>query len=414
MRSRPCSFALGCLLLGLVSPAPAAPAGDNADVSSFETIHASPEMVTPSRSQTRAPALIYYAVDSAEPFMQLAIDYEIRQLRAACEAHATTNWIIILNSAVVAHRAFEVCRAGRFEERVVDYSSIDLALSYASDPDFQLELHPLALRFPPEASDAFKHFNRYYATYPLTNADVLFNLMATVATDVFPAAAYELFLQVKAHGSPLLAATAPDAEALTQKQVHQRHSWQNLVAAGVTSETLVELTPGSAGVGREPPMARALLDRIGLGAITALQDDAASNPERLPLVHGLGRYFLGIDARSDRNYFGISGETLAKVSRALSDELMLDAAFAFLFFETCDSRIQAESTLALNEALRFSSRLAAYYSAAGSLWFRNLDWDVLFEDLSARPTAAHLQDLLMVATARVPNFIVRISPPLSP
>src|SRR5690606_28408816 len=90
-----------------------------------------------SHVREKEPVLIYYAVDSEEPFMQTAVDYELRGLREICvEENRNVNWVAFLNSHYVHNnKKYLVCKNGKLRHRTLS-AEIEQIVKTVSDPDF--------------------------------------------------------------------------------------------------------------------------------------------------------------------------------------------------------------------------------------------------------------------------------------
>jgi hypothetical protein len=117
---------------------------------------------------------------------------------------------------------------------------------------------------------------------------------------------------------------------------------------------------GSPGMG-SPGMGSPGMGSPGMGSPGMGFEDVGS-------AGGLGVAGMGAD-----NYFGTSHEAMAEVLKRLEEKRF---QFGFIVFESCESKVQGNRVLrkALESDL---DRVYGYYSANGSLWYRNFDWHYL-------------------------------------
>ena len=79
--------------------------------------------------------------------------------------------------------------------------------------------------------------------------------------------------------------------------------------------------------------------------------------------------------------------------------------------ESCDSDAGA-STFVQERYLTGTTPIATLYSAVGGLWYRNIDWDLIFAQLAKeRGDASDMQGYLMKWFAHVPNFLKPVTSP---
>ena len=152
-----------------------------------------------SRANASQTALIYYVVDTEEPFYQATVDYEVRSLRSVCDAsHPNTNWIAFLNSWIVYNsNLYLTCVNGVLSQAHLSSDLTDLITKISADS--YDNAHPteglkIALTHKPELNKLFK-------SYPLAHPEVLWHLLDFATTQVFPVDQYALTMTLKSHGS---------------------------------------------------------------------------------------------------------------------------------------------------------------------------------------------------------------------
>ena len=65
--------------------------------------------------ENKIPFLLYYAIDSAEPFMQLSVHFEINQLEKNCKGSSYVNFAAILNSLYIKQNQIIICKNKEFK-----------------------------------------------------------------------------------------------------------------------------------------------------------------------------------------------------------------------------------------------------------------------------------------------------------
>ena len=323
----------------------------------------------------------------------------------------------LTNSAIVLRREVTVCRDGHLDDRQLDLTGLEDKLHFLSTLPADGRINAATLSFPSYQTPQNAEFQPLFATYPLAHPDILHDLLLHVGTVIFPAHDFDLFLHFKGHGSAALVLTGPDPATIVAKTERQRQAWAAAMAERGSTLTLPELTLGQAGRSKTPPAPIDVLDEIGLGRAAGLPDDAGPGARLLPLVQGLGINFLGEEERTPDNYFGLSAANMMRVFQNLNAELggrdehlSGRQMFSFAIVESCDSQILGVP--ALRNAFELGrAPFAALYSASGALWFRNLDWDVIFSQLVAGETSSsQLQAALLQKTAEMRNYHV-VTPP---
>jgi uncharacterized protein YjbI with pentapeptide repeats len=121
---------------------------------------------------------------------------------------------------------------------------------------------------------------------------------------------------------------------------------------------------------------------------------------------------LGVTGLGAGNHFGMPSYALngvlvdlIKNLKRTPDEAATEVAF--LMLESCDSKMVNKDPIA-RHLLTLVPELKAYYSAKGSLWYRNLDWDDIFMEWQMSPeppTAGALQARLLGEVKQVVNYV---------
>ena len=351
-------------------------------------------------------ALIYYAVDTSEPFMQASVDEEIRALRRSCNPSLpNVNWIVFTNSyyfgdgTSAGSKKFLMCKNGHGGDQVMHFppslvSRIEEKRQWIAQP-LNNQKNPLKIQvpYPSEVASTF-------GQYPLAHPDILHDLM-DYAGEQFSANTYTPFLHLKSHGSRTIILTGLTAEQTEKKALCQK---KTIASKGIT---LGQIGLGQVGLG-QVGLGQVGLGQVGLGQVGLGQVGLGQVGLGVGNPGGLGASGLGEHGLSTANHFGSpSNFVLASIfdvgSTASSPESMY---FGFVMLESCDSNVPAQSFT--GRLLGLTNKIDAYYSAAGSLWYRNLNWDELFATWSGGhdPTPASLQALLIQKTSQIPNYFM--------
>ena len=446
--------------------------------------------------KTKKQALLYYAVDSADPFMQIAVDYEVRTLIKTCNPTTKANFVAILNSHYVnpSNRRLMICRSGVFtKEEFPRNLFLEKMLDAASDPNFvvtkedmfdelmeglkdvanekeespkeppatMLIYHPVGLNGPPMFRALFKQ-------YPLAYIGALRSIWAHVISKVFPTEEFTTHLHLKSHGSSSLALTGLTSELLEFKRQDQFAVWEKLNAKRRSQDKatipMPQITYGTAGQTNVSDGYDKTLAEYGFGAVCSascqeriLRNQSAnglqlnseyvshhlnSSNSRLGLLgehlwqtqldRGITAAFFRPDTitnrinqleLTDKNYFGSSLKDIqALVNFGPMMELVL-AAFhpptyytppgkltaGFIFLESCQSgsntaNVDFNDVFGPNE--NEAPSVMGYFAPVGSIWFRNIDWDIFFEKFKNQEVSDATSVKYVGSWAHaIPNFL---------
>lgn len=297
-------------------------------------------------------ALLYYAVDTAEPFMQKAVEHELSQLRSVC-GQSVAEWMAFVNSRFPQ---FEWCRLGQI--RTVSASFLpDGLLERIADPtsDYN-QRSPYALAHS-------KDLNPLYQTYPMTHPEVFERVVR------FAAEHYEdragLVVHVKSHGSDVASITGLTAAQVEQKTIAQQRAMR---LAGPDGDLFL----GDVGRGRK-------LEEL---TESLSNENGALGSELADIEQG----FTGLGAASS---FGTEKRHLL----AMYEDFLHEPAVHFLITESCHGGM----------SLFDNRQHVNAFGTSGSLWYRNLDWDVLLAESGI--DGARFTTNLTQWLAEVPSFV---------
>jgi hypothetical protein len=182
-----------------------------------------------------------------------------------------------------------------------------------------------------------------------------------------------------------------------------------LSIAGLRSHDYASFKPfgalGQVGLG-QVGLGQVGLGQIGLGQVGLGQVG-------LGATAGLG---LGTSGLSAQNHFGLRHLSLLAAVNRFTAKVGGDAALGFLLIESCESRATrfavspaglADPALGpdpMTKGFRNLPRLYGFYSAEHSLWYRNVDWDVIWGAWQGQGGAATFQRRVIDWAKTIPNY----------
>lgn len=348
----------------------------------------------------KRPFLIYYAVDSEEPFMQYSVKYENARLRKECENNKHVNFISFLNTDYKSPKSFfRVCKNQIYKElKYSDYPRLGKKLEFIR---VAISQGDHTRRLPGDLMHLIHYKeenNRVFYNYPLSHPDFLNEVLQFVTNEktLFPATQWTTFMNLKSHGSPEVVLSGLHECQLKAKVNQQKDSLKEVL----TNAEIAFLE--SADFYRSTQRVEELLQRFNLGEQTLAQK--LSNKPDFPTlekptlekptlgnVTGLGvDAGLGVDLTAGLYHYHLSS-ILARTYNSIDINTL-----GFLFLESCDSNRKME------QHQEYILGNLAIYSAKNSLWYRNINW---WDHLSKHGQSSFdLINSLRDASSRVPNF----------
>jgi hypothetical protein len=114
----------------------------------------------------------------------------------------------------------------------------------------------------------------------------------------------------------------------------------------------------------------------------------------------IGADGLGISGLGANVHFGTPHAAMAEVFDSLRDSGM---RFNFVIFESCESQVDKSDKL--KSQLR-SQAIDGYYSANGSLWYRNYDWYDILPRVSRASEQGRLATKILASWSKeVPTYV---------
>lgn len=394
-----CCVILGVLVTGMAAAIP--------ESQPAETTFTDPVVLDLSQDTRRTPALLYYVVDSEDPFMQMAVDYEMQQLKSACRQGGPINWLAVINSAILKDRYVAFCKDGHYGNQRITDSGFERTFASVS----AVGQGPAngTLKFPVSVTAENRPYLPLYAHYPMAHPDLFLKVLEMTKEAFFPADQYDLFVHAKAHGSNHLMMTGLTPETLARKVTNQTAFWTSVNSSEAPLPGFALGDAGrSEGITQPPKFLRqaGLGEALGQAGLDANPPGSTPSDSRsVPLVDGLGQFLMGIGNAQINNYFGIWPMSLQKVLAYLKAGQSADRSgspLAFLLIESCDSSIYQSDEQA--SSLYGLMPLGGFYSATGSLWYRNIDWDIIFDAWKTDPSSAHMINILANWTKKIPNY----------
>lgn len=376
-------------------------------------------------SKNLAPYLIYYAIDSSEPFMQYSVKYEIAKLRQACEKSEKVNFVAILNSLYVDKNEFIVCKNKTYRHVNLNaFKELDQSLKakrvYLLEGDHTKELPgkmKYLVRYKQVVNEAFYNF-------PLAHPDFLFDLIHLVKNEksLFHVDEYMPFLNLKSHGSRQnvlsgLHECQIQAKTMSQKAYLDKLQEKLLLTSSErymldqknysfilpqVEKVLEKLALGeSFGVGGKDSLGREFMGKEFMGKEfmgkefmgKEFMGDAIAglgNSEGMGADYSFGTYHIALSSVLIHLFNDFDIPTKAEEDKA--------RFLGFVMLESCDTNRNVKFH---QEALEL---VLGSYSAKHSLWYRNLNWWSILEE--ANGSTEEMVRRLQHYTPMIQNIIV--------
>jgi hypothetical protein len=358
----------------------------------------------------KKPFLIYYAIDTEEPFMQISVKYELAELRKACERSEHVNYVAFLNSKVMnggGDYVFTYCKNKTFAEYNIKQNKPDLheklkikraALWEGDQGDTLQSPFEFTSRFSPEVTRAFYD-------YPFAHPDFVYEMinLAISEESLFPSSEFIPYLNLKSHGNNTsvlsgLQSCQKKSKIESQKEVLKKVLGSNaeFLTGGLPYYFLkqygemadkIALGP-KIGKTKQPGMGDYSLGDYSLGDYSLGEYSLGDAISGLGASEGLGAEFA----------FGLTHAGLSRVIHRLFNEKN-ERFVGFVMLESCDTNRKHEYHQA---NLPF---VLGMYSAKSSLWYRNLNWWELLED--AKGSSIRLIEAVSFQTSTIDNIVVQ-------
>lgn len=356
----------------------------------------------------RKPFLVYYAVDSSEPFMKLTVKYEIAALKIACQNSDSVNFVAFLNSLYTENNQFIICKDGNYKNvDLKDYPGLNNKLkiknSYIKNGDHTKgELGPMDYLV-----QYHSHLNDAFGKFPLAHPDFLYDLvnLTMSESDLFPASNYMPFLNLKSHGSKTNVLSG-----LLDCQVKAKTLTQNVSLVKAYNPEEIQFLM-EADFSADFERADTLLEKIGLGTSVAEGGSQLGGTNLGGTNLGNRKFSLGgtnlsatISGLGSGNglgsefSFGLYHAGLTAVFSHLFNEDNQNI-LGFAMLESCDTDRNVDFHHASID------NVMGLYSAKHSLWYRNLNWGAIMYE--ANGSTIRLLELLNLHTSEIENIIVQ-------
>jgi hypothetical protein len=356
---------------------------------------------------TKKPFLIYYVVDTEEPFMQYTVNFELAELRRACESSENVNFVTFRNSEFYWGK-FSYCKNKKFyEDRLENFPELNEKLKAKRQAIWngdQSDVISSPLKFVSRYSDDVK---AVFYEYPLAHPDFLHDLTEFAITNekLFPSTEFIPFMNLKSHGN-----VKTLLSGLQSCQVKSKTASQNAIINKVFNEGERMLLKNPSAYYYYPKSMHPLMEKVALGLSIAAKPEENLGEYSLG-EYSLGEYSLGEYSLGDiysglgsseglgaKFSFGTTQSGLSTVLNRLFNERNMKFV-GFVVLESCDTN---RKVAVHQEQLPF---VLGMYSATNSLWYRNLNWSsLLFE---AQGDTGKLIESLRMATNNIQNIVVK-------
>lgn len=354
----------------------------------------------------KKPFLIYFAIDSAEPFMQYSVGFELAKLIAACKSSSNVNFVGLVNSLYAERNEIIVCKNKNLSHiNLASYPELNTSLKekrkYISEGDHtSSETGPLnyLVRYYP-------HTNRAFGRFPLAHPDFMHDLIKLVITekDLFPGNGYMPFLHLKSHGSSeTLLSGLHDCQTQSKVLAQEKVISSKL---GNKDRKLLQNLSSPAAVAKNVETYEKILNKLYLGnsaGVGSYSNLGERNLGERNLGNGnsLGNIVTGLGAGE-----GLGAEFAFGLHHVNANAVLRDlfgddkgGSIGFIMFEACDTNRDPSFHH------QYIGNILGFYSASHSLWYRNLNWWALLE--KANNSTLNLLELLKEKTAEIQNIEV--------
>ena len=342
-----------------------------------------------SAYSNRKPFLFYYVIDSAEPYMQLAVNYELEKLKSSCLDSEDVNFAFVRNSQYVSSKNFYICKNKNFATiSITDYpvfwQKLQIKEAFLGTGD-----HTTNTLGPMNHLVHYKEItNAAFAKFPLAHPDFLLDFLRLILDqpEFFPSSEYMPFLNLKSHGSQRTVLSG-----LYECQIKAKTLSQEKFLSEHFSKEELEIIYSANNSDRETLLDRLLLGNKG-GDYSMRADRGMSSTAGLGILNGLGET-SGLGANFVFGTYNISlNGVFDTLIREGHDKL------GFMMLEACDTNREAELNL-------YNDQVLGFYSAKKSLWYRNLNWWTFLAE--AKGDSFKLNQILDRETRQILNFEVK-------
>lgn len=362
---------------------------------------------------TKTPFLMFYAIDSAEPFMEYTIKYEMAEMKRSCRNSKNVNFVAFLNSDYVNKNEFVICKNQKFQRiNFSSYPALDELLKKKREfirTGDHFTANKGMMRY---LVRYHKNNNEAFGQFPLAHPDFLYDLQMLITTnaELFPSDKYHQFLNLKSHGNKknVLSGLHPC------QTMGKTASQMNLIEKLLSPEEIKLLEEASYDEKLEEVIP--VLNKLGLGNLVGFEKSETENPGKNILgknnlgkfnlgKSNLGQYFLGEAAAGLGADSGLGAEfTFGLPHSALTTVLAQTTnadnrhMIGFVMLESCESNRNTAFHHQLLEGV------LGIYSADHSLWYRNLNWWELME--KSEGVSSRLQKLVADEMMNVGNLVM--------
>jgi hypothetical protein len=340
--------------------------------------------------ENKKPAIIYFTVDTDEPFMKITIDKEVADLKNTCNLNYRANWIIIIGSRVGTQIkkgekiTFEVCKNGNLQNVEVETKLQDEINNILKDRTSQ----PL-----------YKNI----ISVPLADYSISELILTEILNNVFDKNSYNMFFQIKGHGSATHALLLPSMKIISAKTDEQIQ-----IISRLTKDTNIDflnlLKTSNIGEGHLQSLFNLINGQHGAlsynySNVLIQQDLGLARDPDLSI-------YIDPKATQAEQFYGITNIELKELFYKLSGTAYASLdKIAFVFHEACNLPFRSDISQIKND---FPA--GTYYRATGQLGYHNINW----KDLAKYFQNGH--DLfyhLQVTVAAIANHYPEKSPSLN-
>lgn len=408
-----------------------------------------------------------------EPFLKDAIDFETKTLRDICKiGHSHVNWIIIRNTDIVNNKTYEVCKSGELKRKDITYlvnefyKQIDefykekpcSEMIIADErrylyncPNFIFTLNHGPKTRNKEIAEILKKknlinqslqantteydLNKSYYDYPLVHERFFRDITGDRGLNPFPKEKFVPVFHIKSHGHIDFSILGLFPHQLINKVTKQTEMKRQKTAEELglkapvlrqdkfVKKELINIFKSMKWDSLDIESQLRTLDISGeFGGEYLSQDDICGLGVGGNFLGEIGNFLgessalsLGVGNVYFGNQTGMTPkEFLLAVTRQENEEVFNNYKMTtkkdrilHLFMESCDSSIGGTRWPIVSNHV--NDVIPSMYTSEGSLWYRNIDWNLLFNAIGLvkdhSKHAAVMQSLLIKLSEKIPNFV---------
>lgn len=305
--------------------------------------------------KNKKPVVLYLAADTSEPFMRIAIDHEVSEIKKLCVTNTQTNAVIAISSQIKAalsqHHTpnITICEGGRIKLAPLTFHTENLAYELSEST-------------------------------PLANVQYLEQTLTYIIDKLFPSQKYNFFLQIKSHGYQNWVIVYSN-EILLKNKIEKQNLF--LEKEGMNIKLIKMANLGDGDLNNyystlknefEGKSTQTKELEFNKNTYTSILSDQNLGGGENAANGGLNEIVT-----NNQSQIGISEIQAYKIFKKLID--IKKAEFAFVFLEACNKGASddyiIDKNLSNQEAHSFLTNSSIFFRAKGNLSYHNFSWTQL-------------------------------------